>query len=81
MRGDLGPHCTHCMAPAEFLCDYVVGRRTKACSQPLCEHHARQVVPDLHCCPGHAQLYQEHTAAAGVQPFLFIPVAPVPNTP
>lgn len=58
-------HCTDCLEPAEFLCDFPVGDG-KTCDRPLCEGHAHEVAPDVHYCTGHHAMWEEFRASGGV---------------
>lgn len=47
--------CSVCGAPADYLCDYPVGKR-KTCDQYLCDKHAIKQGcewQDIHFCPTH----------------------------
>jgi hypothetical protein len=50
----LGPECRACICVADFLCDYPMGEG-KTCDAPMCRKHAREVGPDRHYCPWHAE--------------------------
>lgn len=58
--GKLGLHCAaeKCADVSGFLCDYPVGEG-KTCDLPLCDSHAYEVAPNVHCCPGHLILWKE----------------------
>ncbi len=52
LTGDLGAHCTECLAPGDNLCDYPVGE-SKTCDRPMCDDHAKGVANDTHYCRDH----------------------------
>jgi len=66
--GDLGPHCSDakCEDVGTFLCDYPVGD-DKTCDAYLCKHHAFEVAPNIHYCPGHALMWREFKESGGVE--------------
>lgn len=39
---------------ADYLCDYVVGKRSKTCDKPLCHDCRVPAGPDRDYCPDHA---------------------------
>lgn len=43
-----------CNGASAYQCDWPKGRKT--CDVHLCEAHACEVSPDLHCCPEHLAL-------------------------
>lgn len=64
--GEFGPHCRHCMAVGDYLCDYPVGK-DKTCDAPICGTHAAEVAPELHYCPAHLPMWEAFRASGGVQ--------------
>lgn len=62
ITGDLGAHCTECLAPGENLCDYPVGDG-KTCDRPLCDDHCTEVTKDVHYCRGHFIMWREYLAS------------------
>lgn len=62
IKGDLGPHCTECLAPSEVLCDYPVGDG-KTCDRPLCDEHCHGVANDTHYCRDHFIMWSEYLAS------------------
>lgn len=62
IRGDLGAHCTECLAPGENLCDYPVGDG-KTCDRSLCDEHAHGVANDTHYCRNHWIMWNEYLAS------------------
>ena len=57
--GDLGAHCTECLAPSDNLCDYPVGEG-RTCDRPLCDEHSHEVAADVHYCRGHFIQWNEY---------------------
>lgn len=45
-----------CGETAPFLCDWKLGKG-KTCDTPVCKAHAKQVGPDKHLCPAHAEAH------------------------
>lgn len=64
--GELGPHCGECSGVGDYLCDYPVGDG-KTCDRPLCEHHAKEVAPEIHYCPSHWREWNEFRQSGGVE--------------
>jgi len=62
IKGDLGPHCTECLAPGENLCDYPVGDG-KTCDRSLCDEHAKGVAADTHYCRDHWLMWMDYLAS------------------
>lgn len=62
ISGDLGPHCTECMAPGENLCDYPVGEG-KTCDRSLCDEHSKGVANDTHYCRDHFIMWRDYLAS------------------
>lgn len=62
LSGDLGPHCSDCLAPGENLCDYPVGEG-KTCDRLLCDEHAKRVSHDTHYCRDHWLMWMEYLAS------------------
>jgi len=62
ISGDLGPHCTECMAPGDNLCDYPVGGE-KTCDRPLCDEHSHHVANDTHYCRDHFIMWSDYLAS------------------
>lgn len=51
--------CGDTVPPAEFLCDYPVGKR-KTCDRKLCEKCARVVGRDMHYCDAHYKQWKDY---------------------
>lgn len=62
INGDLGPHCTECLAPGDNLCDYPVGD-DKTCDRPMCDEHAKGIANDTHYCRDHFIMWREYLAS------------------
>lgn len=65
ITGELGAHCTSCMAVGDYLCDYPVGEEL-TCDRPICDRHAHEVGQDIHYCDGHHAMWTEFKAKGGV---------------
>ena len=66
LNGDLGPHCTGCMAPSEYLCDFPVGDGL-TCDRPMCGEHSKQVLSNTHYCEDHAPMWEAFAEGQGIR--------------
>ena len=64
--GKLGKPCASCSRPADYLCDFPVGKG-KTCDRRMCEKHAAEVGPDLHYCTAHHAQWERFRASGGVE--------------
>jgi hypothetical protein len=62
IKGDLGPHCTECLAPGDNLCDYPVGEGL-TCDRNLCDEHSHGIASDTHYCRDHFIMWREYLAS------------------
>lgn len=65
INGDLGPHCSSCAAPSEYLCDFPVGDGL-TCDRQMCRNHAEAAFSDTHYCSDHMPIWRAFAETRGI---------------